>query len=128
MHFLFTTLQTHESEFYGQVGVELRRLGDDVSHVTFSRASARALRGKGFDAWCLPDLMASLPPGPSSPEKPFDTPVYVLASWVCKREKARTRRRSPTVTIMWISRREATCLYVALSADGNGQPTGAVPV
>ena len=43
MRFLFTTLQTYESEFYGRVGEELRAHGHDVSHVTVSRAAARQL-------------------------------------------------------------------------------------
>ena len=62
MRFLFTTLQTYESDFYGRVGAELVQLGHDVSHVTVSRASARELRERGFDAVCLPDVIADLPP------------------------------------------------------------------
>jgi hypothetical protein len=62
MRFLFTTLQTYESDFYGRVGAELKRLGHDVVHVTVSHASARELRDDGFDAVCLPDVIAGLPP------------------------------------------------------------------
>jgi len=62
LRFLFTTLQTYESDFYGRVGAELARLGHDVSHVTVSRASARELRSHGFAARCLPDLIADLAP------------------------------------------------------------------
>jgi hypothetical protein len=62
MHILFTTLQTHESEFYGRVGSELERRGHRVSHVTVSRAAARELRARGVDARCLPDLTAALGP------------------------------------------------------------------
>jgi hypothetical protein len=62
VRFLFTTLQTYESDFYGRVGAELARLGHDASHVTVSRASARELRERGFDAVCLPDVIADLPP------------------------------------------------------------------
>jgi hypothetical protein len=60
MRFLFTTLQTYESDFYGRVGGELVRRGHEVAHVTVSRASARELREKGFEAFCLPDLLAEL--------------------------------------------------------------------
>jgi hypothetical protein len=60
MRFLFTTLQTYESDFYGRVGAELARRGHEVAHITVSRASARELREKGFDAFCLPDLVAAL--------------------------------------------------------------------
>ena len=63
MRFLFTTLQTYESEFYGRVGAELERRGHDVSHLTFSRAAATALAELGFDARCLPDVVAALPAG-----------------------------------------------------------------
>jgi hypothetical protein len=62
MRFLFTTLQTYESDFYGRVGAELAARGHEVAHVTVSRASARELRAKGFDAVCLPDAIAALPP------------------------------------------------------------------
>jgi hypothetical protein len=56
MRFLFTTLQTYESEFYARVGEELHALGHQVSHVTISRASAQALRDKAIDARCLADV------------------------------------------------------------------------
>jgi len=62
MQFLFTTLQHVESHFYGRVGVELTRLGHDVSHVTYSRRAAQRLRGVGVSASCMPDLMAGLGP------------------------------------------------------------------
>lgn len=57
---LFVGLGHIESEFYGRVGAELARLGHEVAHVAYSRWSARALRNKGFTAFCLPDRMASL--------------------------------------------------------------------
>jgi hypothetical protein len=60
MRFLFTTLQTYESDFYGRVGGELVRRGHEVAHITVSRASARELREQGFEAFCLPDLLAEL--------------------------------------------------------------------
>ena len=41
MRFLFTTLQTYESDFYGRVGDELERLGHDVEHLAVSRRAAR---------------------------------------------------------------------------------------
>jgi hypothetical protein len=57
VRFLFTTLQTYETAFYGRVGSELQRRGHDVSHVTFSRQAARLLRDQGFETRCLPDLV-----------------------------------------------------------------------
>ena len=62
MRFLFTTLQTYESDFYGRVGAELERAGHEASHVTVSRASAAELRARGFGAVCLPDVIAGLAP------------------------------------------------------------------
>jgi hypothetical protein len=63
MRFLFTTLQTYESEFYGRVGAELARRGHEVAHVTVSRAAAQELRGRGFTAYALPDVIADVGPG-----------------------------------------------------------------
>jgi Capsule polysaccharide biosynthesis protein len=68
MRFLFTTLQTYESEFYGRVGRELASRGHEIAHLTVSRASARGLRELGFDAECLPDVIAALPPAPVAEE------------------------------------------------------------
>jgi len=62
MRFLFTTLQTYESEFYGQVGRELERRGHETVHVSVSREAARLLRESGLDARCLMDEIAALPP------------------------------------------------------------------
>jgi hypothetical protein len=59
MRFLFTTLQTYESEFYARVGEELRAHGHEVAHVTVSRASAQELRAQGTDARCLGDAAAA---------------------------------------------------------------------
>jgi hypothetical protein len=60
MRFLFTTLQDLETRFYGDVGAELERLGHEVSHVTWSRPDAGALRRKGLRTWCLPEVMDGL--------------------------------------------------------------------
>jgi Capsule polysaccharide biosynthesis protein len=60
MRFLFTTLQTYESDFYGRVGAELERRGHDVAHVTVSRQAARLLREQGRDARCLADVAAAV--------------------------------------------------------------------
>jgi hypothetical protein len=68
MRFLFTTIQSFESEFYGRVGAELGRRGHDVSHITVSRQSSALLRRSGFESWCLPDLLAELEPGDSAAE------------------------------------------------------------
>jgi hypothetical protein len=62
MRFLFTTLQTYESEFYGRVGEELAAHGHEAAHVTISRASSRRLTEKGIGAWCLADVAAELGP------------------------------------------------------------------
>src|SRR5690242_3631817 len=62
MRFLFTTLQTYETEFYGRVGVELAARGHDVAHVSVSRQAARLLREQGIDATCLMDEIGALPP------------------------------------------------------------------
>jgi capsular polysaccharide biosynthesis protein len=63
MRFLFTTLQTFESDFYGRVGAELVRRRHEVSHVTFSREAARLLREQGFEARALPDLVREVGAG-----------------------------------------------------------------
>ncbi|MEA2156678.1 MAG: hypothetical protein QOE11_2818 [Solirubrobacteraceae bacterium] len=55
--FLFTHLQHVESRFYGTVGEDLERRGHAVEHLTYSRAAARMLAGRGATAHCLPDLM-----------------------------------------------------------------------
>jgi hypothetical protein len=93
MRFLFTTLQTYESEFYARVGEELRAHGHDVSHVTVSRASAQELRAGGIDARCLADVAAAVgePDDLGAEvrriEQTYDLPhirdVY-RADWVCK--------------------------------------------
>jgi Capsule polysaccharide biosynthesis protein len=56
MRFLFTTIQTYESDFYGRVGEELAARGHHAAHVTVSRAAARDLRERGIDAQCLLDV------------------------------------------------------------------------
>ena len=97
MRFLFTTLQTYESDFYGRVGAELTRRGHEVSHVTVSRASARALRERGMEARCLPDLIQALPPADlgeeivrieATYEMPHIRDVY-RADWPCQRKPER---------------------------------------
>ena len=64
MKFAFATLQHKESDFYGRVGQELGAHGHDVSHLTYSRRSAKVLRRRGVDAHCLPDLMREELPSP----------------------------------------------------------------
>jgi hypothetical protein len=92
MRFLFTTLQTYESEFYARVGEELEARGHDVSHVTISRASSLGLRRRGVDARCLADVAAAVgePADPDGElrrlEATYDMPhvrdVY-RADWAC---------------------------------------------
>jgi hypothetical protein len=60
MRFLFTTLQTFESEFYGRVGAELVRRGHEVSHLTVSHEAARRLTAEGFEARSVHDVIARL--------------------------------------------------------------------
>src|SRR5262249_33513522 len=60
VRFLFTTLQTYESEFYARVGEELQDRGHAASHVTISRAAAPSLRARGIAARCLPDVVAAV--------------------------------------------------------------------
>jgi hypothetical protein len=60
MRFLFTTLQTYESDFYGRVGAELARHGHEIAHVTVSREAARLLREQGEDARSVHDVIAEL--------------------------------------------------------------------
>jgi len=59
MRFLFTTLQYIESDFYGRVGKELERLGNQAVHVTWSRRAARKLASNGIRVHCLPDLLTA---------------------------------------------------------------------
>lgn len=61
MRFLFTSLQTFESTFYGEVAAELERRGHETAHVTESRQAARLLRERGLRAWCLHDVVTELP-------------------------------------------------------------------
>ena len=55
MRFLFTTLQTYETDFYGRVGEELERRGHETAHVSISREAARLLSERGLEARCLLD-------------------------------------------------------------------------
>jgi hypothetical protein len=103
MRFLFTTLQTYESDFYGRVGAELARRGHDVAHVTVSRRAARLLREQGADAYCLADLVLEAGPGAGVEdevlriERTYEMPhirdVY-RADWACagRTEEACARR------------------------------------
>lgn len=68
MRFLFTSLQTHESAFYGVVQHELERRGHVTGHVAVSRKAAEELRAGGLTAWCLHDEIARLPHVPLEDE------------------------------------------------------------
>ena len=68
MRFLFTTLQTYESAFYGNVQRELERRGHETAHVAVSRAAARARAAEGLRAWCLHDVIRELEPAPLADE------------------------------------------------------------
>jgi hypothetical protein len=91
VRFLFTTLQTYESDFYGRVGAELAARGHEAVHTTVSRESAAALRAKGIVAECLPDRIRSLPePDVASEvariEERYDVPTVrdiYRADWAC---------------------------------------------
>ncbi len=60
MRFLFATIQSFESDFYGRVGERLTARGHDVRHVTYSRRSARRLAARGLHAH---SVRARLEPG-----------------------------------------------------------------
>lgn len=55
VRFLFATLLTYESEFYGRVAAELVARGHEVVFVTESGDSANLLRAQGFDVDELPE-------------------------------------------------------------------------
>jgi hypothetical protein len=62
LRFLFSTIHHPEAEFYGRVGGALARRGHEVGQVAFSRHAARRLESRGVRAWCMPELMAAVPP------------------------------------------------------------------
>jgi hypothetical protein len=68
MRFLFATLHTYESEFYGVVQRELEARGHMTKQVTVSREAAMLLREKGLDAVCLHDVELALPPADEATE------------------------------------------------------------
>jgi hypothetical protein len=91
MRFLFTTFGFTESDFYGRVSDDLRRLGDDVEHVVWSRRSAEQLRRKGYTAHLMPEALRDVGPFDSEVEQrrileTYDTPtirdVY-KTDWAC---------------------------------------------
>ena len=61
MRYLFATLLTQESDFYGRVGAELERSGHQVAFVSESRHATLRLRERRFEAFCLPELVRELP-------------------------------------------------------------------
>lgn len=61
MRFLFATIQSFESDFYGTVGAELVRRGHEAVHLTVSRRSSRLLGERGFESYCVLDLASELP-------------------------------------------------------------------
>jgi hypothetical protein len=61
--FLFLTIQGFESSFYGRVGQELARLGNDVEHVTVSRRASEVHRARGIRSRSLPELAPQLTDG-----------------------------------------------------------------
>ena len=60
--FLFATIQSFESDFYGTVGVELSRRGHAISHVTVSRHCPRRSAIAVSRPSAYPDAIAELPP------------------------------------------------------------------
>jgi len=64
MRFLFVTLQFAESDFYGRVSELLAERGLESAHVAVSRRAAEDLGRRGFDAHCLPEVMAQVGLGP----------------------------------------------------------------
>jgi hypothetical protein len=57
MRFLFVTIQSFESDFYGRVGERLAARGHYVEHVTYSRRSARRLAARGRPAHAVRALL-----------------------------------------------------------------------
>ena len=80
MRFLFVTIQSFESEFYGTVGAELSRRGHRISHLTVSRRSSLRLRDRGFESFCLPDVVAAVPPFDVEAERARIEARYALPS------------------------------------------------
>lgn len=78
MRYLFTTLMTYESDFYGRVGEELARRGHDVSHLTVSRAAARELRERGASARSIHDVARELPAAEARAEAARIEGAYAL--------------------------------------------------
>jgi len=62
MRYLFATLLTYESDFYGRVAAELVARGHEAVFVTESGDSARLLRGRGFDVHELPGRARAIGP------------------------------------------------------------------
>jgi hypothetical protein len=62
VRFLFATLLSEESEFYGRVAAQLVRRGHDAVFVTESGDSGRLLRAEGFQVYVLPDAASALEP------------------------------------------------------------------
>jgi hypothetical protein len=60
VRYLFTTLLSYESDFYGRTATELVRRGHEVEFVTESGDSAQALRRRGLPAHELPSLARSV--------------------------------------------------------------------
>jgi len=59
VRYLFTTIQFAEADFYARVSECLRDdHGHEVAHLVVSRRAARAMRGRGLEAHCLPELTA----------------------------------------------------------------------
>ena len=59
VRFLFTTIQFDEADFYARVSERLRdEHGHEVAHVVISRSAAQAMRARGLEAHCLPDVIA----------------------------------------------------------------------
>jgi hypothetical protein len=58
MRFLFVTVASHESRFYGRVGSALVEHGHEVAYVTTSRHSAELLRARGLEAVVVQDLVS----------------------------------------------------------------------
>jgi hypothetical protein len=82
LRFLFVSVGHVESDFYGRVGRQLRGLGHEVAHVTYSRHAARRLSRRGQTAWCLPDRMRDLGDGVDVPREvqrisgEYDVPTF----------------------------------------------------
>lgn len=110
MRFLFATIQSFESDFYGRVGEELVERGHEVEHVTYSRRSARRLSERGVRARSLRAMLDDYSAGDLAAESAHVAARYGLSSL---RDVYRTDAPSGAHDDEW-SQRRAVAHFLAL--------------